>query len=237
MLSRLRSFLTAWTRRERFEDALDDEVRFHLEACTEELVRSGIPRREAARRARVQFGSIEGAKDDCRRARGLRLADELEQIMTNTRLALRMLLKTPLVTSVAIVSLAMGIGAPRSSRSSARYCCVRCRSPRRNGLSTSRPRDPSRGRPAATAPARATRSSATRCSAIWSGNRRSSPTWPPTARSPSTSPIRTADGQRPGRADLRVVLPGAGPSARGRAALRSRGRRAHRRPSDRGPQP
>ena len=111
MFSRLRSFLAAWTRRERFEDALDDEVRFHLEACTEELVRSGFPRREAVRRARVQFGSIERAKDDCRRARGLRLADELEQIMTNTRLALRMLLKTPLVTGVAIVSLALGIGA------------------------------------------------------------------------------------------------------------------------------
>ena len=53
MFSRLRSFLTAWTRRERFEDALDEEVRFRLQACTEELVRAGVPRREAARRARV----------------------------------------------------------------------------------------------------------------------------------------------------------------------------------------
>ena len=111
MLARLRSFLTAWTRRERFEDTLDDELRFHLEACTEELVRAGVPRREAARRARVQFGSIERAKDDCRQARGLRLADELERIMADIRLALRMLFKTPLVTSVAIVSLALGIGA------------------------------------------------------------------------------------------------------------------------------
>ena len=68
MVSRLRSLLTAWTRRERFEDTLDDEVRFHLEACTEDLVRSGVPRPEAARRARVQFGSIERAKDECRRA-------------------------------------------------------------------------------------------------------------------------------------------------------------------------
>ena len=74
-------------------------------------MRAGVPRREAARRARVQFGSIERAKDDCRQARGLRLADELERIMANIRLALRMLLKTPFVTSVAIVSLALGIGA------------------------------------------------------------------------------------------------------------------------------
>ena len=111
MLARLRSFLGAWTRRERFEDTLDEEVRFHLEACTEELVRAGVPRREAARRARVQFGGIEGVKDDCRRARGLRLADELERTMTNIRLGFRMLFKTPLVTGVAVVSLALGIGA------------------------------------------------------------------------------------------------------------------------------
>ena len=111
MLARPRSFLAAWTRRDRFEDALDDEVRFHLEACTEELVRAGVPRREAARRARVQFGSIESAKDHCRGARGLRLADELERTMTNIRLGFRMLVKTPLVTGVAIVSLALGIGA------------------------------------------------------------------------------------------------------------------------------
>ncbi len=83
MLSRPRSLLAAWTRRDRFEDVLDEEVRFHLEACTAELVRAGVPRREAARRARVQFGSIERAKDECRRARGLRLADELERTMTN----------------------------------------------------------------------------------------------------------------------------------------------------------
>ena len=111
MLTRLRSFLGAWTRRERFEDTLDEEVRFHLEACTEELVRAGVPRREAARRARVQFGGIAGVKDDCRRARGLRLADELERTMTNIRLGFRALFKTPLVTGVAVVSLALGIGA------------------------------------------------------------------------------------------------------------------------------
>ncbi len=110
MLACLRSFLGAWIRRERFEDTLDEEIRFHLEACTEELVRAGVPRREAARRARVQFGGIEGAKDDCRRARGLRLADELERAMTNIRLGFRMLFKTPLVTGVAVVSLALGIG-------------------------------------------------------------------------------------------------------------------------------
>ena len=111
MFSCLRSFLIAWTHRERFEDFLDEEVRFHLEAHADDLVRSGVPRREALRRARIHFGSVEGMKDDCRQARGLRLADELEGLIANIRLAVRMLVKTPIVTSVAVLSLALGIGA------------------------------------------------------------------------------------------------------------------------------
>ena len=111
MFSRLHSFLSAWTRRERFEDSLDEEMRFHLDAYTEDLVRAGVSRREAVRGARIHFGSVEGVKDDCRRVRGLRLADELERTMANVRLALRMLVKTPIVTSVAVLSLALGIGA------------------------------------------------------------------------------------------------------------------------------
>ena len=72
MFPRLRSFLATLTRREHFEDSLDEEVRFHLDAQTEDLVRTGVPPEEAARRARVRFGSIEAMKDDCRRVRGLR---------------------------------------------------------------------------------------------------------------------------------------------------------------------
>ena len=111
MLARLRSFLTAWIRRERFEDGLDEEVSFHLDACIEDLIRSGVPKPEAVRRARIRFGSVESMKDDCRHARGLRLADELANAAANLRLALRTLLKSPMVTGVAVVSLALGIGS------------------------------------------------------------------------------------------------------------------------------
>ena len=111
MFTRLRSYLTAWTRRDGFEESLDEEVRFHLDAHARDLIRSGVPAAEARRRARLRFGSVEGAKDGCRQARGLRLADEAGHVMTNIRLALRMLLKTPVVTGVAVLSLALGIGS------------------------------------------------------------------------------------------------------------------------------
>ena len=80
MFPRLRSFLTTLTQRKRFEDSLYEEVRFHLDAQTEDLVRTGVPPEEAARRARVLFGSIEAMKDDCRRARGLRIARPWKQL-------------------------------------------------------------------------------------------------------------------------------------------------------------
>ena len=108
MYSRLRSFWIACTRRERFEDSLDEEVRFHLDAYTEDLVRSGVPRREAIRQARIHFGSVEGVKDDCRRARGLRLADEVAR---DTKHAGRFLRRNPGFGLVAIATLGLGIGA------------------------------------------------------------------------------------------------------------------------------
>ena len=79
LYSRLRSFLTALFWRRRFEDELDEELRFHLSAYAEDLMREGIPPAEAARRARAHFGSVERAKDASRLARGLRLADELNR--------------------------------------------------------------------------------------------------------------------------------------------------------------
>ena len=71
MFPRLRSFLTTWIQRESFEDSLDEEIRFHLNAQTEDFVRTGVPTAGAERRARTLFGIIEAVKDDCWRARGL----------------------------------------------------------------------------------------------------------------------------------------------------------------------
>ena len=108
MIHWLHSLWRAASRRGVFEDDMDAEMRFHLESRTADLVRRGLAPAEAARRARLEFGSIEKQKDLARAGVGLRLFDE---IAGDLRYALRTFVRNRAFAAAAIGTLALGIGA------------------------------------------------------------------------------------------------------------------------------
>ena len=106
MLADLRFRLRALFDRKAMERELDDELRFHLERETEKLVRAGIPRAEAMRRARVAFGGMDRIKDDARDARGVAMIDSALQ---DLRYAWRGLTSKPGFTLAIVLTLGLGV--------------------------------------------------------------------------------------------------------------------------------
>jgi predicted permease len=107
LVARLRSFATALLTRRRLDREMEEEWRFHVEARADSLAADGLPRCEAERHARVEFGDPLRWKELSRDVRGVMWIDDL---MADCRYGFRQLRRAPLFAVSVAGTIGLGLG-------------------------------------------------------------------------------------------------------------------------------
>ncbi len=142
-LRKFTGFFRSLFAKERLDAEMNEEMRAHVEASIQANVRSGMSPEEARLTALRQFGCADSLQEQCRDQRGMTW---LENLVQDTRFGIRQLIKNPGFTLVAVLMLALGIGANTAIFSVINGVLLKpLPYPGQDRLVTLRERDPARG--------------------------------------------------------------------------------------------